>query len=135
MKKWAAIVPLTIIAASTGLFKLFGSLPSLLSKIPGIGKFFGSGATLASSGTGAASGGSMNAAQMLASGKGSMYKGFGSAAQLAAIGVAAVGIGYGFKMAAEGAASLSVSISKLCLSINSLIILSNSIYKSKSSSL
>jgi hypothetical protein len=113
MKKWAAIVPLTIIAASTGLFKLFGSLPSLLSKIPGIGKFFGSGATLASSGAGAASGGSMNAAQMLASGKGAMYKGFGSAAQLAAVGVAAVGIGYGFKMAAEGAASLSESISKL----------------------
>lgn len=55
----------------------------------------------------------MNAAQMLASGKGAMYKSFGSAATLAAIGVAAVGIGFGFKMAAEGAASLSESISKL----------------------
>jgi len=113
MKKWAAIVPLTIIAASTGLFKLFGSLPSLLGKIPGIGKFFGGGAGLAGSGAGAASGGSMNAAQMLASGKGAMYKGLGSAAQLAAVGLAAMGIGYGFKMAAEGAAKLSESISKL----------------------
>jgi hypothetical protein len=39
--------------------------------------------------------------------------GFASAAKIAAVGVAAVGIGYGFKMAAEGAASLSESISKL----------------------
>jgi hypothetical protein len=115
MNKLAAIVPLTIIGLSTGLFKVFLKLPSLLGKIPGIGKLFGNVAGLTGSGAAAASGagGGMNAAQMLASGKGSMYKGFGSAAQLAAVGLAAVGIGYGFKMAAEGAAKLSESISKL----------------------
>jgi hypothetical protein len=111
MTAWAAIVPLTIIAASTGLFKLFGSLPSLMGKIPGIGKFFGGGAGLAGSGANASS--ALSGSQALGAGKGAMYKGFGSAATLAAIGVAAMGIGFGFKMAAEGAASLSDSISKL----------------------
>ena len=55
----------------------------------------------------------MSGSQALGAGKGAMYSGLGSAAQLAALGVAAMGIGYGFKMAAEGAASLSESISKL----------------------
>jgi hypothetical protein len=113
MKKWAAIVPLTIIAASTGLFKLFGSLPSLLRKIPGIGKFFGGGAGLAGSSANAASTATQSGSQLLGAGKGAMYSGLGSAAQLAAVGIAAMGIGYGFKMAAEGAAKLSESISKL----------------------
>jgi hypothetical protein len=108
MKEWAAIVPITIMAATMGLFKLFGALPSILGKIPGVGKFFGGGASAT-----ATTGGGGNAAQMLGAGKKAMYSGFGSAAQLAAIGVAAVGIGFGFKMAAEGAASLSESISKL----------------------
>ena len=113
MTKWAAIVPLTIIAASTGLFKLFGSLPSLMGKIPGIGKFFGGGGGLAGSASGTNATTALSGSQALGAGKGAMYKGFGSAATLAAIGVAAMGIGYGFKMAAEGAASLSDSISKL----------------------
>ena len=110
MSKWAAAVPITIMAASMGLLKLFKLLPSVLGKIPGIGKLFSGGATAAAS---TATSTPMNAAQMLASGKGAMYQGLGSAASMAAIGVAAVGIGLGFKMAAEGAASLSESISKL----------------------
>jgi hypothetical protein len=112
MNKLAAIVPLTIIGLSTGLFKLFGSLPSLLSgvlsKVPGLGKLFGSGA-----GAGAGAASAAGAGNPLLSGKQMLGAGLGSAAKMAAIGVAAMGIGFGFKMAAEGAAKLSESISKL----------------------
>jgi hypothetical protein len=107
MKKWAAIVPITIMAATMGLFKLFGALPSILGRIPGVGKFFKGGASATASTT------PMSGSQALGAGKGAMYSSLGSAASMVAIGVAAVGIGLGFKMAAEGAASLSESISKL----------------------
>jgi len=109
MKKWAAIVPITIMAASMNLFKLFGALPSILGKIPGIGKLFGGGKVAATTSTGSASSGS----SLLGAGKGAMYSSFGSAATLAAIGVAAVGIGYGFKMAAEGVSQLATALKDL----------------------
>jgi hypothetical protein len=109
MKKWAAIVPITIMAATMGLFKLFGALPSLLGKIPSIGKFFGGGGGGDTTATTTPQSGS----QLLGAGKNAMYKGFGNAAQLAAIGVAAVGIGYGFKLASEGASSLADSLKSL----------------------
>jgi hypothetical protein len=112
MNKIALIIPAAILLLSTGiagvLTKMVLRIPSLLSgvlsKVPGLGKLFGSGTATTTPQSGS---------QLLGAGKGAMYQGFGSAATLAAIGVAAVGIGYGFKMAAEGAASLSESISKL----------------------
>jgi hypothetical protein len=114
MNKIGLIIPAAILLLSTGiagiLTKMVLRIPSLLSgvlsKVPGLGKLFGSGTAAASTAT-------QSGSQLLGAGKGAMYKGFGSAATLAAIGVAAVGIGYGFKMAAEGAATLSDSISKL----------------------
>jgi hypothetical protein len=71
--------------------------------------FFGGGTSAAASTTST----TMTGSQALGAGKGAMYKSFGTAATLAAIGVAAMGIGFGFKMAAEGAASLSDSLAKL----------------------
>jgi hypothetical protein len=111
MNKIGLIIPGAILLLTTGiagiLTKMVLRIPSLLggvlSKVPGLGKLFGSGAGSAAAGVG----------NPLLSGKQMLGKGLGNAAQLAAIGVAAVGIGYGFKMAAEGAASLSESISKL----------------------
>jgi hypothetical protein len=111
MNKIGLVIPAAILLLSTGiagiLTKMVLRIPSLLSnvlsKIPGLGNLFGKAASTAT----------QSGSQLLGAGKGAMYKGFGSAATLAAIGVAAVGIGYGFKMAAEGAASLSESISKL----------------------
>jgi hypothetical protein len=112
MNKIGLIIPAAILLLSTGiagvLTKMVLRIPSLLSgvlsKVPGLGKLFGSGTATTTPQSGS---------QLLGAGKGAMYQGFGSAATLAAIGVAAVGIGFGFKMAAEGAASLSESISKL----------------------
>jgi hypothetical protein len=48
-----------------------------------------------------------------ASGGAGAMGGFASAAKLAAIGVAAVGIGFGFKMAAEGVSQLAVALKDL----------------------
>ena len=112
MDKIGLIIPAAILLLSTGiagiLTKMVLRIPSLLSgvlsKVPGIGKLFGKAAT---------TGSALSGSQALGAGKGAMYSGLGSAAILAAIGVAAMGIGFGFKMAAEGAASLSDSISKL----------------------
>ena len=109
MNKIGLIIPGAILLLTTGiagiLTKMVLRIPSLLggvlSKVPGLGKLFESGA------------GAASASNPILSGKQMLGKGLGNAAQLAAIGVAAVGIGYGFKMAAEGAASLSESISKL----------------------
>jgi len=107
MQKYSILVPLGIMAATSGLLKVLGKLPSILGKIPVLGKignfFKGGGADAAATG----------ASNPLLSGKQMLGAGLGSAAKMAAIGIAAVGIGYGFKMAAEGAASLSQSISKL----------------------
>jgi hypothetical protein len=111
MNEIALAIPAAILLLSTGiagiLTKMVLKIPSLLSnvlsKIPGLGKLFGSGTSTTTPQSGS----------QLLSGKQMLGAGLGNAAQLAAIGVAAVGIGYGFKMAAEGAASLSESISKL----------------------
>jgi len=111
MNEIALAIPAAILLLSTGiagiLTKMVLKIPSLLSgvlsKVPGLGKLFGSGTSTTTPQSGS----------QLLSGKQMLGAGLGNAAQLAAIGVAAVGIGYGFKMAAEGAASLSESISKL----------------------
>lgn len=77
---------------------------SLLTKFTGLGGSAASTAVTAATNTaGSATGGAGASAGMLSNLGGSM----GTAATIAAIGVAAVGLGYGFKLAAEGAASLA----------------------------
>jgi len=108
MNKIGLVIPAAILLLSTGivgiLTKMVLRIPSLLSnvlsKIPVLGNLFGKGT------------GPVAATTPLSGGQ-ALGAGLGGAAKMAAIGVAAVGIGFGFKMAAEGAASLSDSISKL----------------------
>lgn len=55
----------------------------------------------------------LSGSQALGAGKGAMFSSLGTAASLAAIGVAAVGIGYGLKLAADGFSNLAKSVKEL----------------------
>jgi len=88
-----------VFAGFGGMLNIFtGKFSNLLSKILPLSK--------ASSSIGSAGG-------MLGSGKDMMLGGFGSAAKLAGLGVAAIGMGYGFKLASEGVSSMAKSFKEL----------------------
>jgi hypothetical protein len=102
---------LALLAGGTMLFKGLSLAKGLVGGIGGMLSKGGTGAASAvASGAGEAASG---AAGPAASAGGFLSKiggSMGTAATIAAIGVAAVGLGYGFKLAAEGAASLATAM-------------------------